>query len=78
MSAQQWGREAANRGHGLNVQVAEVAFDNLKDAKDREFFDGVATSFNLGDEAVDRLIAVGGQLLRESPEFLQFLVDSMK
>jgi NTE family protein len=74
-STQQWAKEAADRGHPLNAQVAEVAFDNVKDAQDREFFNDVATSFSLDDETVDRLIAVGGQLLRESPEFQKFLAE---
>jgi len=33
----------------------------------------VKTSFSLDDETVDRLIAVGGRLLRESPDFKDFL-----
>ena len=30
-------------------------------------------SFSLDDKTVDRLIEVGGRLLRESPDFKQFL-----
>ena len=57
----------------MTAHVAEVAFEYLDDPKERAFFDGVETSFNLDDETVDRLIEVGGRLLRESPDFKEFL-----
>jgi NTE family protein len=69
----EWSDKAAKSGKPLNAYVAEVAFDGLADAEERAYFNGVATSFNLDDETVDRLIEVGGRLLRDSPEFKQFL-----
>jgi hypothetical protein len=48
------------------VDVAEYAID---DPEARDFFDGVPTSLGLDDESVDRLIALGRQILRESDEF---------
>ena len=38
-----------------------------------EFFDGIPTSFVLDDEQVDRLIAVGRELLRNNPDYQRFL-----
>jgi len=62
--------------HGLmQADVVEVAFDYLEDAEERVFFDGIATSFNLDDETIDRLIEVGGRLLRESPDFKDFIAQ---
>ena len=74
-SATRWSEEAKARGKSLDTFVAEVAFDNLAEAKDRDFFNAVETSFNLDDETVDRLIEVGGRLLRDSPDFQKFLAD---
>ncbi len=55
--------------------LIEVAFEALADEEEREFFNNVATSFKLDDETVDRLIEVGGRLLRESPEFAKLLTE---
>ena len=72
-SANDWSRQAAKQGATLESFVAEVAFDNLPDADERKFFNEVKTTWNLDDETVDRLIEVGGRLLRESPDFKRFL-----
>jgi NTE family protein len=72
-SAEKWAREASQRGVRVSTSVAEVAFENLSDEKERDFFNGVKTSFDLDDETVDRLIEVGGRLLRESGDFKEFL-----
>jgi len=53
--------------------VVEVAFENLANAEEREYFNEVPTSLSLHDDTVDRLIEVGGRLLRESPDFQAFL-----
>jgi NTE family protein len=71
--AVQWSAQAAKHGKTLHPYVAEVAFDDLDDAEERAFFNGVKTSFDLDDQTVDRLIEVGGRLLRESPDFKKFL-----
>ncbi len=73
VAADDWSRQAAERGHRLDTYVSEVAFDDLGDAEERDFFNGVATSFDLDDETIDRLIEVGGRLLRESPDFRSFM-----
>ena len=44
----------------------EVAFENLRDASEREFLGGMGTNFDLAPFEVDCLISRGGQLLRES------------
>ena len=71
----EWSRQSAKRGETMHSSVVEVAFGNLEDAKEREFFNDVETSFNLDDTTVDRLINVGGRLLRESPDFQKFLAN---
>jgi NTE family protein len=72
-SAKDWESEAAKQGDSLDSFVAEVAFSNLPDGGERDFFNGVATSWNLDDETIDRLIEVGGRLLRDSPDFKRFI-----
>jgi len=72
-SARRWSEEGLSHGFELDTHVAEVAFDSLPDPEEREFFNHVATSFTLDDETIDRLIEVGGRLLRDSPDFKAFL-----
>ncbi len=69
----EWESHAAKRGVSLDTFVAEVAFENLSDASERKFFNEVATTWDLDDETVDRLTEVGGRLLRDSPDFKQFM-----
>jgi NTE family protein len=70
-SLERWARELPPDARGRRAQayMPEVAFEALPDASERDFFNGVPTSFTLPDETVDRLIAVGRRLLRDSPDF---------
>ena len=73
--AAEWSKQAARHGKRLNTYVVEVAFDHLEDPAERAFFNDVETSMNLDDATIDRLIEVGGRLLRESPDFQKFLTS---
>jgi NTE family protein len=77
-SARQWSEEVVKHGGILETQVAEVAFDSLQDPVERKYFNEVKTSFKLSDEEIDRLIEVGGRLLRETPEYQEFLTGLKK
>ncbi len=48
-------------------------FDGIADLTEREFFHSLPTSLTLPAETIDRLRAVAGTLLRESPQFRSFL-----
>jgi NTE family protein len=74
-SVEQWSHQVESQGIPMKSYVSEVAFDSLKDPKERDYFNDVGTNFNLDDETVDRLIEVGGRLLRESPSFKAFLAE---
>ena len=76
-SMENWARELPPDAEGRTIQthLIEVAFETLADEEEREFFNNVATSFVLDDETVDRLIEVGGRLLRENPGFVSLLSD---
>ena len=74
-SAVRWSREARDHGIPMEARVAEVAFDHVADPEERAFLNDVATSFTLPDETIDRLIEVGGRLLRESSEYQAFVAS---
>ena len=57
----------------LTLHVVDVSFDDLADAKEREHFMNLPTSFVLPPEDVDGLREVAGRLLRASPEFQALL-----
>lgn len=72
-SAEAWAREARARGRNVNTGVVELRFDDLASAEERRYFNEIPTSLHLNDSTVDRLIEVGGRMLRESPDYRRFL-----
>src|SRR4030095_1248891 len=60
---------------GTDATLVNVDFEAIEDPKEREFFNSIPTALGLPDKTVDRLIAVGRRLLRESPEFKELLVN---
>ena len=57
----------------LEHYVIDVSFDQLADDHERRSFAGIPTSFDMSDDEIDRLRAVAGRILRESPEFTRLL-----
>jgi NTE family protein len=55
--------------------LAQVTFENLRDPAERRYFMQVPTRLQLPKEQVDKVRAVGGRLLRESPAFRRLLAD---
>ena len=53
--------------------VMDVSFDKVQDPQDREYFMSLPTSFVLEPEAVDRLVEVAGELMRQSPVYQDIL-----
>lgn len=49
-----------------------LSFEDIADDAERKFFNSLPTTFDLPDETVDRLRAIGGTLLRASSQFQQF------
>ena len=72
---QEWALEIPpdEEGRQVEVHLVEVSFDEIADPEERRFFQSVGTNFNLRDETVDRLIDVGGELLRSSESFQQLV-----
>ena len=57
----------------ITFDAIDVSFDALSDPEERRYFMNLPTSFALPDDAVDRLRAVGGRLLRESRSYQNLL-----
>jgi NTE family protein len=57
----------------VEFSVVDVSFDAVADRELRDYLQGVPTSLTLSEEAVDRLRAAAGQLLRDSPAFREFV-----
>jgi NTE family protein len=57
----------------IDPYVIEVNFEAVKDSERREYFLSLPTSFSLTKEQVQALIEVGPKLLRESPDYQEFL-----
>lgn len=55
--------------------LVDVMFDQLTDPGEKAFFQNLPTRLTLPDDTIDKLTAVGGRLLRESPEFQRLLRD---
>ena len=57
----------------VKVFFAFVTFDQIRDDKERAYFNSIPTKFSLPSEQVDRVRALAGRLLREQPKFQAFL-----
>jgi NTE family protein len=57
------------------VYFIHVDFHSSADPAERAYFDSIPTTLHLPAETIDRLIAGGGKLLRESPAYRDLLQD---
>jgi hypothetical protein len=57
------------------VYAIHLAFENLEDPEEREFYQNVSTALALPEETVDKLIEVGGRLLYKNKEFQRLVKD---
>jgi NTE family protein len=62
-------------GHSVKGWTVEVSFDLLPDEEEISYYKRIPTSFKLGDEEVDNLVAVGPRILADSVEFQSFLAE---
>jgi NTE family protein len=68
-----WAHELSRPGAPVHFELVDVSFGKLEDPAEHEYLLGIETSFHLSDEKVDRLIAAGRRLVRDSPELAQAL-----
>jgi NTE family protein len=78
-SLARWAKELppAADGSRVDASLIDLEFDGLADPAEREFLNSVPTALSLPDATIDRLIAAGRQLLRESPEY-RALVEALR
>lgn len=67
--------EARTRIGQVGVFTIDISFEALADRAERDYFMNLPTTFALPPETIDRLRAVAGRLLRESPDYRQLLED---
>jgi NTE family protein len=60
----------------INLYAIDVSFPALKDKAEVEYLNNLPTSFVLPPEAVDRLRAAAGTIIRTSPDFQRLLKDA--
>jgi NTE family protein len=70
-SLARWSNELPKTPEGdpVGTSMVLVEFDEIEDPAERDFFNSVPTALALPDRTVDRLIAVGRKLLRESDDY---------
>jgi NTE family protein len=67
--------QAEARVPKIDVFAIDISFQQLADPKERSYFLNLPTSFVLKPEAVDRLRAIAGTLMRQSEEYQRLLKD---
>jgi NTE family protein len=60
----------------IEIYPIDVSFQALDDPAEFAYLNDLPTSFVLSDEAVDRLRAAAGKIIRSSPEFQRLLKDT--
>jgi len=69
---QRWADELSTPGRTVKPYFMTLSFRGLQESE-RGFFNRIPTTFSLSDEQVDKLIAAGRDLVRNSPDFQRFL-----
>lgn len=72
---QHWADELSTPNFTVKPYFILLDFDGIKDPERRKFLNQIPTSFSLSDNQVDALIATGGELLRNNPEYRRLLDD---
>ncbi len=74
-SIKRWAAELSTPEQPVEPYFILLDFNGIEEPERRTFLNQVPTSFSLTDEQVDELITVGGELLRNHPEFHRLLAD---
>jgi len=70
-----WAKAVSTPERPVSHHLIELSFEQLASAKEREYFNAIPTTFSLSGEQVDRLVAAGGTLLRNNPDFRRLMND---
>jgi NTE family protein len=63
------------QGPEVDIFAIDVSFTALQDKAEFDYLNKLPTTFVLPDEAVDRLRAAAGTIIKESPEFQRLLKE---
>ena len=74
-SLQRWAKELSTEQQQVEAYFIMLDFNGIQDSGQRDLLNQTPTSFSLTDDQVDGLIAAGGELLRNNPEFQRLMVD---
>lgn len=69
---QDGGKEVGRRAQ---IHLVTVNFEQIKNPAERVFFDEIPTRLTLPPKTVDRLVAIGARLLRESQDYQALLAE---
>ena len=64
------------RAPNAELYVIDVSFPRLEDAVERDYLTRLPTALSLPPEAIDRLRAAAGKIIRDSPDFKRLLRDA--
>ena len=67
--------ELSAGGPPVTAHLVQVAENGIENPEERAFFDDVPTALSLDEESVDRVVAIGRRLLRESEAFQNLLTQ---
>ena len=74
-SIQRWATELSSSKSTVDAHFIQVNFKDIVEPEKQQYFNSIPTSYTLTNEQVDKLIAAGHQLLRESPDYQRFISD---
>ena len=74
-SVTRWAKELSTPERPVTPYFIRIGFRDIQNPETRGFFNQIPISFSLSGEQVDRLIAAGRELLRNNPDFQQFVAD---
>ncbi len=72
-SVARWAKELSTAEKQVEPYFIRVDLRDVNEPQRRQFLNEIPTSFKLTDEQVDTLIEVGGELLRNNPEFRRMI-----
>ncbi|MHC4757660.1 MAG: patatin-like phospholipase family protein [Planctomycetota bacterium] len=67
--------ELSDDNDQVKAYIIEIDFDYIQNEAARRYFDNIATDLMLPEDQVDCLMYIGAWLLRNSPEFQEFVND---
>jgi NTE family protein len=74
-SVTRWANELSTQERPVTPYFVQISFRDIQDPVELRFLNRIPTSFSLSNEQVDRLIVAGRELLRNNPNFQQFLSE---